>query len=92
MSSNEKESHVAKKNAVFSGLISACAEPEDVATSFEAFIQLRMVEVAMPISSAIGVGRRRAEQCRFQMAASVTPRSADHVMYKVIFYFILFLN
>ncbi len=78
MSSNEEESHVAKRNAFFWGLMLACAEQEDDATSFETFIPLRMVEVAMPISSAIGAGRRRAEQCRFQMAAIVTPLSADH--------------
>jgi hypothetical protein len=76
--SNEEESHVGKRNAFFWGLMLECAEQEDDATSFEAFIPLQMAEVDTPISSAIGVGRKRAEQRRFQMAAIVTPCNADH--------------
>ena len=78
MSSNEWESHEAERKAFFWGLITDCAEQEGEAKSFEAFIPLRIIEVAMPSSSALGVGRRRAEQRRFQMAAIVTPRSAAH--------------
>ena len=78
MSSNEEESQVAERNAFFWGLMLEDEEQEDNATSFEAFRPLRMAEVATPISSDNGVGRWRAEQRRFQMAAIVTPLSADH--------------